>query len=186
MSNNLFIISAPSGTGKTTICKALKNIYKSDLYISISFTTREKRVGEENGIDYNFINKEQFKILIKENKLLEWEEMFGNYYGTPKDIPNNKIALFDVDVKGALSLKKYHPQATLIFLRVPNTQILKERLHKRGHSDIFIKKRTKRYNFELNYADKFDYVITNDNLDLAIKLIDTIIKYKNNIIKADY
>ena len=137
MSINIITISAPSGSGKTNLCKALRNV-REDILWSVSFTTREPRKNERNGLDYHFVSKNEFKQRIKEKDFIEWQNVHGNYYGTSritlKDaIKENKILLFEVDVKGALSLKENNPENTFtIFILPPSLEDLRLRLIKRG------------------------------------------------------
>ena len=127
MSINIITISAPSGSGKTTLCKALRKV-REDILWSVSFTTREPRKNERNGLDYHFVSKNEFKQRIKEKDFIEWQNVHGNYYGTSriilKDaIKENKILLFEVDVKGALSLNENNPENTFtIFILQPSLE----------------------------------------------------------------
>ena len=179
MSINIITISAPSGSGKTTLCKALRKV-REDILWSVSFTTREPRKNERNGLDYHFVSKNEFKQRIKEKDFIEWQNVHGNYYGTSrltfKDaIKYNKILLFEVDVKGALSLKENNPENTFtIFILPPSLEDLRLRLIKRG-SDTKerIGIRLNRFKEEMKYKDFFDFVIINKNLSIAKKALIT-------------
>jgi len=189
---NLIIISAPSGTGKTTLCKSIRKIYP-EINWSISYTTRFKRANEFDGKDYNFISKKTFDDLIKNNELAEWENVHGSLYGTSKKTLNeiinkNKFLLLELDVKGALKLKKMYPKKTFsIFIIPPSFEVLKKRLEIRNtESENLIKIRLKRFEEEINYKSKFDHIMYNDNLDLATnELVEIVnqIKRENNGIK---
>ena len=181
--NNFIIISAPSGSGKTTICKYLQKL-DSSINFSISCTTRQKRENEVEGEDYFFISNEEFEMKINDNKFIEWEQIHGNfYYGTLKStlekaINENKRILLELDVKGAMSVKKLYPNKSLsIFIEPPSIEILKHRLKKRGtDDDESIIKRLERLESELAYKSSFNYQIINDDLDLAVNEIISIIK----------
>ena len=189
---NLIIISAPSGTGKTTLCKSIRKIYP-EINWSISYTTRFKRANEFDGKDYNFISKKTFDGLIKNNELAEWENVHGSLYGTSKKtlneiIKKNKFLLLELDVKGALKLKKMYPKKTFsIFIIPPSFEVLRKRLKIRNtESENLIKIRLKRFEEEINYKSKFDHIMYNDNLDLATnELVEIVnqIKRENNGIK---
>ena len=190
---NLIIISAPSGTGKTTLCKSIRKIFP-EIDWSISYTTRFRRVNEIDGKDYNFISKNTFDELIKDNKLAEWENVHGSMYGTAKKtlnytIKENKFLLLELDVKGALKLKKlYHKNTVSIFIIPPSFEDLKKRLKFRNtESEDVIKIRLKRFEEEINYKSKFDYIMHNDILDIAtnelVEIVEQIRSDKNNGIK---
>lgn len=185
---NLIIFSAPSGAGKTTIVKEILASFPTMIF-SISATTRKPRPGEKDGVDYFFLDKDKFEELIKNDELLEYEKIYDYYYGTLKkfildNINNGLNILMDIDVKGALNVKKKYPQATIIFIAPPSIEELEKRLINRG-SDTpeEIKKRISRAKEELEYMDKFDYVIINDDLNIAKeeakKIIKNILEGKN-------
>lgn len=177
----LFVFSAPSGTGKTTI---VKDILKSfpEFKFSVSATTRKKRPGEIDGVDYYFITEDEFKRKIENNEFVEWEKFYDYYYGTLKktideNINNGFTTIFEVDVKGALNIKKVYPDAVLIFIVPPSIEELKERLRKRNtETDEDLRKRLERAEMELSYKDKFDYVVENINLDEAKEKVKKIIE----------
>lgn len=183
-SNNkgsLIVLSGPSGSGKDSICERLKE-YNDNFWVSISCTTRKPRNGEEEGIDYFFKTKDEFKRLIKENKLLEYAEYNGEYYGTPKekihDYLNRGIdVILVIEVQGALRIKKLINEAIFIFVMPPTMKDLILRLKKRGtESDEKILKRFKKAYQEINLITKYNYVVVNDELDNATKKVNSIIE----------
>ncbi|MBI89174.1 MAG: guanylate kinase [Candidatus Marinimicrobia bacterium] len=188
MTVNFITISAPSGSGKTTLCKALQEVVR-DIKWSISYTTREKRHIERDGVDYHFISKNEFKKMIKNDSFSEWESVHGNYYGTSKDdlqyiIKNNSLLLLETDVKGAMAIAKQYPESTVsIFIMPPSIETLRERLFNRGtDSAEEIEKRLNRFKEEMEYKDKFDYIIVNNNFELAkIDLINKVTKIKKGV-----
>lgn len=176
MSGKLVIISAPSGAGKTTIVKQLlsRNL---NLEFSISATTRAMRPGELDGRDYYFLSPEEFRTRIKNNEFIEWEEVYkDSYYGTLKTeidriSSNGNNVLFDVDVVGGLNIKNiYKDRAVSIFIMPPSIDILKERLISRHtESSQSLEKRIGKAENELTFAPKFDVVIINDKLEIAVR-----------------
>ena len=179
---NLIIISAPSGTGKTTLCKSIRKIFP-EIDWSVSYTTRLRRPNEIDGKDYNFISRDTFNELIKDNKLAEWENVHDSLYGTAKKtlndiIKENKFLLLELDVKGALELKKMYPENTFsIFIIPPSFEDLKKRLKSRNtESKDVIKIRLKRFKEEINYKSKFDHIMYNDILDIATNELVEIVK----------
>jgi guanylate kinase len=185
---NFITISAPSGSGKTTLCKALQ-LVEPEIEWSISYTTREKRSIEENGVDYFFISEEEFEELIIQGHFVEWQNVHGFYYGTSVSnlenaIENDKIMLIEMDVKGSMSIKKLFPDQTFsIFIMPPSISQLRERLRSRGtDSERRINIRLKRFQEEMEFREKFDYVMINEDLDLAkIELQKTINKLKQGV-----
>ena len=172
----LFVISAPSGAGKTTIIRELFNILPG-LRFSVSATTRPKRKIEKEGKDYYFISKQEFEDRVKKGDFAEWEEVHGQFYGTLKseidksfsDGLNGLDMVFDVDVKGALHIKQIYPKAVSIFIDAPRDELIK-RLKKRStETDDEIKKRLTRLDMELSYKDKFDYTVQNNSSPDGIK-----------------
>ena len=188
---NFITISAPSGSGKTTLCKALQ-LVEPEIEWSISYTTREKRSIEENGVDYFFISEEEFEDLIIQGHFVEWQNVHGFYYGTSLSnlenaIKNDKIMLIEMDVKGSMSIKKLFPDQTFsIFIMPPSISQLRERLRSRGtDSERRINIRLKRFQEEMEFREKFDYVMINEDLDLAkIELQKTINKLKQGVISG--
>lgn len=178
----LIVISAPSGTGKTSVIKEILKIYKDKIIFSISATTRPKRPDETHGVDYYFISKEEFEQKIKNNEFIEWEKIYDYYYGTPKsEIERakklNKHLLFELDVKGSLSLKKLFKEAITIFMIPPSLEVLEKRLKKRNTEtpEDFIK-RMERAKMEIEMAKLFDYQVLNDKLERAVDDVNNIIQ----------
>ncbi|MDR2563315.1 MAG: guanylate kinase [Prevotellaceae bacterium] len=190
----IIVIAAPSGSGKTTIIEhLLKN--NANLEFSISATSRKPRKNEQNGVDYYFISAEEFRNKISNNEFLEWEEVYeGNYYGSPQSEVDRitklgKTAMFDVDVVGALNIKKKYPNAFLIFVVPPSLEVLKERLEKRHtDSDEEISKRLQKAKEELSRAKEFDYILLNDELEEAIEEIDSVVSeyLKNKLVPGTF
>lgn len=178
--SNYIVFSAPSGAGKTTIVNALVKEHQN-LAISISATTRERRQNEVDGREYVFLSVDAFKQAIKDGKFLEYEEVHGDYYGTLKMTVDNLIKqgyaiLFDIDVNGAKSIKRYHPGAILIFIKPPSEAELIRRLkNRKSETTKSIKQRLKRLKYEYDEAIHFDYIVVNDNLENTIKKIEEII-----------
>lgn len=178
----LIPVSAPSGTGKTTVCRELRK--KSNRYaFSISCTTRKPRANETDGEDYYFLPEDKFLEYIENQKLAEWEQVFDNYYGTLKStlekaIEEGTFLLLDIDVKGAMSIKKLYPERCFsIFLEPPSIEELKKRLRNRGTEDSeTIRKRNLRIDEEFKYRDFFDFSIVNDDLQETVDTIHKKIK----------
>ena len=176
MNEKLIIISAPSGAGKTTIVKQLLNS-GLNLEFSVSACSRPKRENETNGKDYYFLSVAEFKTKIKNDEFLEWEEVYKDqFYGTLKSEINRiwskgNFVIFDVDVIGGLNIKKYYKEKALaIFIKPPSQKVLKDRLKGRStESDESLKKRIEKANYELSFAGKFDKIIINDDLEIAVK-----------------
>ena len=184
MNGKLFSFSAPSGCGKTTILKEILKIFP-DMYFSISATTRPKRENESHGKDYYFLTKEEFQKHLDNDDFVEWNEHFNNLYGTLKsDIIKYRLEkkdiILDLDVNGAINLKKYDPSTILIFIKPPSIESLKQRLLIRGtETNENIEVRLKRAEEEIEKSKSFDYIITNDDIKKAIeKIISIILKNK--------
>ena len=180
--NNLFAISGPSGTGKTTLCRGLQKKLP-EVSFSVSCTTRKKRFNEIDGQDYHFISIEEFTEDISNNKFIEYETVHGDYYGTLKktvedSILNKKLLLLEVDVKGAKTIKCLYPDNLVtIFILPPSLDNLQNRLINRGtDSDTRIKKRLTRLELELKEKDWFDYHIINNEIENATREFITIIE----------
>jgi len=169
----LFILSAPSGAGKTTLCRALIKHFNDMLY-SVSYTTREPRKDEINGADYNFISKEDFTVKIKEGKWAEWAEVHGNFYGTSARFLNKAIAsgrdvLLDIDVEGTGQILKRYPDSITVFIMPPTLEILRKRIKSRGADSMeVIEKRMKNAEEEISRRGIYRHVIINDSLQEAV------------------
>ncbi|NBO57559.1 MAG: guanylate kinase [Chitinophagia bacterium] len=171
----IIILTAPSGAGKTSVKSRLLDALKKELSFSVSATTRKIRGNEQEGIDYHYTNEEVFKKLIENNSFIEWEMVYpGLYYGTTVQEINSiweegKVPVLDIDVKGALNVKKQFGEKVLtIFIEPPSIEVLKERLQKRGTDTaenilIRINKATE----EMQYKGKFDQVVLNDDIERA-------------------
>jgi guanylate kinase len=176
----LFVISAPSGSGKTTLCNKLVNSL-NDLNRSISMTTRSPRSGERDGIDYIFIEKEEFLKRKNRNEFIEWAKVFGEYYGTPKRYVNHLIAkgqdvVLSIDVQGAMKIKKLNTRAVCIFITPPSMAQLRERLIARStDSRKEISKRLGIARKELSYLSRYDYFVVNDVLVSALENLRSIV-----------
>jgi guanylate kinase len=183
----LVVFSAPSGTGKSTIAKMVLERLQN-IKFSVSATTRMKRAGEREGVHYYFLDREDFEAKILSGGFIEHEFFFGNCYGTLLDkthqvIDSGAHILLDLDVKGALNVKKLFPDTSLLlFIKPPSMEVLKERLKGRESEDEDgLNARLERARLELGYADQFDEVVVNDNLDQAVTTVTAIIsKFLSN------
>ena len=177
----LIVFSAPSGTGKSTIAKLILERFPN-LRFSVSATTRQKRTGETEGLNYYFLSKEAFEEKIRTGGFIEHEFFFGNHYGTLLDktgevIDSGTSMLLDLDVKGAVNLKKIFPDnSLLLFIKPPGMEVLKQRLQGRESEDEeSLNARLERARLELEYSDQFDQVVVNDDLERAVEAIAAII-----------
>ena len=186
----MFILSSPSGVGKTTLTKKIAE-KNSNFSISISHTTRTPRPTEIDGKDYHFISEEKFNLLIKNNNFYEYAKIFNNYYGTLKEpvinMLTNKIdVLFDIDWQGTQQLKKIKDlKLVTFFILPPNLEVLKKRLLNRHEGqEKLIKERMKKFNEEVSHWDEYDYVVVNDDLEICYNDILDIIKSEKKGIKV--
>ncbi|MEQ1918311.1 MAG: guanylate kinase [Elusimicrobiota bacterium] len=175
----LLIISAPSGAGKTTICRKLL-ARRKDLKYSTSCTTRAPRPGEKNGKHYFFLTREDFKRKIQRNELLEWAMVHDEYYGTPRGFVDDQIkhglnVIMAIDVQGAMSIRRKHPAAILVFVLPPSMDVLKSRLVGRRDASEVVAKRLANSRGELAAAKDYDYVVVNDTLEKAVEQISCIL-----------
>ena len=177
----LIIITGPSGVGKGTVVKELLDRNK-DIWLSISATTRNPRIGEKDGENYYFISDERFKDMIDKKDFLEWAQFAGNYYGTPLSTVNEKIekgfiVLLEIEVEGAKQIKEKFPEALSIFLLPPSKAELEKRIRNRGtEKEEAICRRLSRANYEIASSDEFDFVLTNHDVDETVKEVFKIIK----------
>lgn len=177
----LIVVSAPSGSGKTTIARAILSRFP-EMEFSVSATTRPKRSSETDGKDYLFLGREEFERRIGAGEFVEWEEIYGEYYGTLKrEVDRARAArrrlLFDVDVKGALSIQRCYPQALLIFIRPPSLEILMQRLRDRKtEAPETLRRRMERVPLELELGSQFDHQVVNDVLDRAVQEVEEIVR----------
>ncbi len=177
--NILLVFSGPSGTGKGTICKQILNENPA-IKCSISATTRLPRVGEINGINYWFTSKQDFCEMIEKDELLEWAEVYDNYYGTPisklQEMLKYDDVILEIDIQGALQVKKKFPHAVLIYILPPSIDDLVKRLYQRGTDSVeTIEKRLSLAREEIAQAINYDYVVINDKIDRAVDKIMAII-----------
>ncbi len=176
----LVVVSAPSGTGKTTLCHMLVKEIERAVY-SISVTSRVPRSKEVDGKDYFFVSEDEFKKMVTENKLLEWAMVHDRYYGTLSEFVNGnlkigKYIILDIDVQGGLQIKKIYPDAVLIFVMPPSMEELERRITDRKQdSETEIEKRLKNSYEEFKHASDYDYLVINNELDEALKNIMSII-----------
>ncbi|MBM4275443.1 MAG: guanylate kinase [Deltaproteobacteria bacterium] len=180
MEGEIFVITAPSGTGKTTLLKALLT-GDSRLQFSISYTTRPPRSGEVHGQDYFFVTPEEFEGLKARGALVEWVEQFGYYYGTSREWVKETLArgvdlIFDLDSRGAWAIKEDFPQATMIFILPPHPGDLEERLRNRGDlQPEEMARRLRQGRGEVEEVHRFDFLVINDDLTLALAELKAII-----------
>ena len=174
--NKLIILTGPSGVGKGTVVKEILS-KNQNIWLSISATTREPRIGEKEGESYFFLNREKFKKMIDENLFLEWAEFAGNYYGTPLSSVNEKIkrgfnVLLEIEVEGAKQIKEKFPNSRSIFLLPPDQEELEKRIRNRGtEEEEAIKQRLMRANYEISESKQFDFALINHNVDETAKRI---------------
>ena len=177
----LIIITGPSGVGKGTVVKELLDRNK-DIWLSISATTRNPRIGEKDGENYYFISEEKFKDMIDKKEFLEWAQFAGNYYGTPISTVNEKIekgfiVLLEIEVEGAKQIKEKFPESLSIFLLPPSKAELEKRIRNRGtEKEEAIDRRLSRADYEIASSDEFDFVLTNHDVDESVKEVFKIIK----------
>lgn len=175
----LLVISGPSGAGKGTICKALLD--KNEFWLSVSATTRKPREGEIDGKNYFFITKDEFKERIEKNDFLEYAEVYGNYYGTPKSsvlhmLDNGKDVILEIDIQGALKVKEAFKEGIFIFILPPSMEELKQRIIRRGsETPESLMTRFKSAYKEINYVSKYSYAVYNHTVDEAVNKIEGIV-----------
>ncbi|MGF6376198.1 guanylate kinase [Clostridiales Family XIII bacterium PM5-7] len=178
-SGKLFIISGPSGAGKGTICQRLLENTKVEL--SVSMTTRSPRPGEVDGVNYYFSTREEFEKAISEGGLLEYAEVYGNFYGTPKDKVIEKLkqgidVVLEIDIQGALNVKTVYPNGIFIFILPPSMSELRKRITGRGsETEEAINLRLSQTLKEVSYIDKYDYCVVNGELEEAVSRVQAIV-----------
>ncbi|MCG7562773.1 guanylate kinase [Pseudoalteromonas sp. McH1-42] len=177
---NLFILSAPSGAGKSSLIKALLE-RQDKVRVSVSHTTRAPRPGENNGEHYHFVSVNEFKTLINQNDFFEWAQVFDNYYGTSKQAIENQLAqgidvFMDIDWQGARQVRELLPEVKTIFILPPSKQALEERLNNRGQdSQEIIASRMEQAKSECSHYNEFDYLLVNDDFETALNELEHIV-----------
>jgi guanylate kinase len=177
----LLVISAPSGTGKSTVCRLI-GTRSPEVALSVSFTTRRPRGSEKNGVEYHFIDDAEFDRMVSGDKFLEWAEVHGKRYGTGREetdklVSAGKDVLFDIDVQGGQQIKQAVPEALLVFLLPPSIDELVRRLSKRKtESESEMQRRLKVAVWEMEQGRNYDYHVINDDLDRAVEAVEKIRK----------
>ena len=177
---NLFILSAPSGAGKSSLINALLERH-SDMKVSVSHTTRSPRPGEENGVHYHFVTQDEFKQVIADNGFFEWAQVFDNYYGTSKQSIETQLAngidvFLDIDWQGARQVRELVSDVRTIFILPPSKQELEARLNSRGQDSAeVIASRMAKAQSETSHYNEYDYLIVNDDFDTALYQLETIV-----------
>lgn len=180
---NLFILSAPSGAGKSSLINALLSQH-ADMQLSVSHTTRAPRAGEIDGVHYHFVSVEQFKAAIAEDEFLEWAEVFGNYYGTSKRVIADELAkgrdvFLDIDWQGARQIRQLVPSVHSIFILPPSVQELERRLNQRGQdSQEVIVKRMQQAKSEISHVTEYDSVLVNDDFQQCLQDLQHVVLSK--------
>ena len=175
----LFIISAPSGTGKSTVISEIMKI-RGNIFFSVSATTRQQRAGEENGVNYWFISREEFEKMTENDEFLEHAEYVGNCYGTPikpivEHLQSGTDVILDIEVQGFKQIKEKMPDAVSIFIVPPSLEVLEQRLRGRGtDSEEKIKGRLEKASQEMKMVEFYDYVVTNNSVEETAKEIVSI------------
>lgn len=181
MSGNLYVVAAPSGAGKTTLVRMLL-AEESSVHLSISFTTRPPRPGEQDGREYHFVSVDRFRSMIAGDEFLEWAEVHGNFYGTSKKWIGDQLAaghdvLLEIDWQGAQQVRKLFPAAIGVFILPPSMDELSRRLTGRGtDAQDVIERRLAAAEAEMRHVGEFDYAIINDQLDQALQDLRAIVR----------
>lgn len=175
----LFVVSGPSGAGKGTICKIL--VEDTNVELSVSMTTRKPRSFEKNGVNYYFVSKEEFLKTIDQDGFLEYAEVYDNYYGTPKELVMKKLeegkdVVLEIDIQGAMKVKKKYPNGVFIFILPPSMAELRKRITGRGsETEDAINMRLGKTLKEVSYIDKYDYCVVNGELSEAVERVKSIV-----------
>jgi len=186
---NLFILSAPSGAGKSSLINALLKKH-DDMKVSVSHTTRSPRPGEENAVHYHFVSADEFKALIAKDDFFEWAQVFDNYYGTSKQAIESQLdagidVFLDIDWQGAQQVRKIMPSVQTIFILPPSKEELEQRLNNRGQDSAeVIAGRMAQAQSETSHYNEYDFVIVNDEFDTALSDIETIVMAQRLTLKA--
>jgi len=186
---NLFILSAPSGAGKSSLITALLKKH-ADMKVSVSHTTRSPRPGEENAVHYHFVSADEFKALIAKDDFFEWAQVFDNYYGTSKQAIESQLdagidVFLDIDWQGAQQVREIMPSVQTIFILPPSKAELEQRLNNRGQDSAeVIAGRMAKAQSETSHYDEYDYVVVNDDFETALSNIETIVLAQRLTLKA--
>ncbi|MBB1387287.1 guanylate kinase [Pseudoalteromonas sp. SG45-5] len=186
---NLFILSAPSGAGKSSLINALLKKH-TDMKVSVSHTTRSPRPGEEDGVHYHFVATDEFKALIEKNDFFEWAQVFDNYYGTSKQAIESQLdagidVFLDIDWQGAQQVRKIMPSVQTIFILPPSKKELEQRLNNRGQDSAdVIASRMAKAQSETSHYNEYDFVIVNDDFESALADIEIIVMAQRLTLKA--
>ncbi|WP_221935075.1 guanylate kinase [Catenovulum sediminis] len=182
VNGTLYVVSAPSGAGKSSLIKAYLQQFAEQAAVSVSHTTRAPRPGEENAKHYHFVEQDAFKRLIDQDAFFEWAEVFGNYYGTSKAaidalLAQGKDVFLDIDWQGARQVKKQRADAKTVFIAPPSQAELLSRLQNRGQdSEAVIKQRMAEAQSEISHYQEFDYIVVNDDFDTALADLAAILR----------
>lgn len=176
----LFVVSAPSGAGKTTLCRGMRDRF-GDIAYSVSYTTRSPRPGERDGVDYHFVSAEEFRRGIEEGRWAEWADVYGNYYGTSaaaleRTLAEGRDLLLEIDVQGCAQIVERFPEAVTVFIMPPSAEALRERLAGRGKDDPeVIERRLRAAEAEMARASEYRHVIVNDRLETALEELNAVV-----------